>query len=339
MNPATSPRPPCTDHPARPAAVRCASCGRMLCDDCYRFRLDARAACARCAYEASTRPSRRLSLAVTFFGVSVGGGLSAARRWDLWAEHGLALAFGGVAAAGVAYLIARSGRTDEAPEVERRDPAEEPAGDGALGDARGVYRGRARHLLMAAAPKVSARATAAVLLGSLAVTAVLLPAAARLPRWVEAEIVLGAWWMIVAATLSILLYRGFRLRDDFVYFAPWDRPAAPDAPPSAEKDASRTNLGLDGCSGLDAEGCAAAAVVTVALAAAFGVAWVLVELALPVVFLLMYGLFMRAIGRVANDRHGCEGDLAKALRWGALWSTLYVLPLALITAVLHALRR
>jgi hypothetical protein len=311
----------------------------MLCDECYRFRMNTRVACARCAYEASTRPSRRLSLAVTFVGVSVGGGLFAARRWDLWAEHSLALVFGGVSAAVVAALIARSGRADDEPEVERRDPAEAPLDDGALGDVRGAYRGRARHLLMAAAPKVSARATAAVLLGSLAVTAVLLPAAARLPRWIETEIVLGAWWLIVGATLSILLYRGFRLRDDFVYFAPWDRPSTPDEPRSMSKDESRTNLGLDGCSGLDVEGCAAAAVVTVALAAAFGVAWVLVEFALPVVFLLMYGLFMRAIGRVANDRHGCEGDLAKALRWGALWSTVYVLPLALITALLHALRR
>ena len=185
----------------------------------------------------------------------------------------------------------------------------------------------------------TARATAAVLLGSLAVTAVMLPAAARLPRWIETEIVLGAWWMIVAATLTILLYRGFRLRDDFVYFAPWDRPSEPAAAAPATKDGSSSNLGLDGCSGLDAEGCAAAAVITVALAAAFGVAWVLVEFALPVVFLLMYGLFMRAIGRVANDRHGCEGDLAKTMRWGALWATLYVLPLALITALLHALRR
>lgn len=311
----------------------------MLCDDCYRFRMSTRAACARCAYEATTRPARRLSLAVTFLGVSLGGGLYAARRWDLWMEHSLALVLGGVAAVGVAVLLARSGKADEEPEVERRDPAEEPLVDAALGDVRGVYRGRARHLLMAAAPKVSARATAAVLLGSLAVTAVMLPAAARLPRWIETEIVLGAWWMIVAATLTILLYRGFRLRDDFVYFAPWDRPAEPAAAAPATKDGSSSNLGLDGCSGLDAEGCAAAAVITVALAAAFGVAWVLVEFALPVVFLLMYGLFMRAIGRVANDRHGCEGDLAKAMRWGALWATLYVLPLALITALLHALRR
>jgi hypothetical protein len=296
-------------------------------------------ACARCAYEATTRPARRLSLAVTFLGVSLGGGLYAARRWDLWTEHSLALVLGSGAAAVGAWLIARSGKAEGEPEVERRDPAEEPLGDAEMGDVRGAYRGRARHLLMAAAPKVSARATAAVVLGCLAVTAVMLPAAARLPRWVEAEIVLGAWWLIVGATLSMLLYRGFRLRDDFVYFAPWDRPSEPAEATATTKGGSSSSLGLDGCSGLDAEGCAAAAVITIALAAAFGVAWVLVEFALPVVFLLMYGLFMRAIGRVANDRHGCEGDLAKALRWGALWSTVYVLPLALITALLHALRR
>jgi hypothetical protein len=311
----------------------------MLCDDCYRFRMGARPGCARCAYEASTRPARRLSLAVTFLGVSVGGGLYAARRYDLWAEHGLALGFGAVAAMVVAALVARSGRGAEEVEVERRDPSEDPVGDAPLGDVRGAYRGRARHLLMAAAPRVSGSATAAVLVGSLAATAVLLPAASRLPRWVEAELVLGLWWLLVTATLSVLLYRGFRLRDDFVYFAPWDRPQAPTEPTPERKVEERTGWGLDGCSGLDAEGCAAGAVVMLALAAAMGVAWVVVELALPVVFLLMYGLFMRAIGRVANDRHGCEGDLPRALRWGAQWATLYVLPLALIVAALHALRR
>ena len=56
------------------------------------------------------------------------------------------------------------------------------------------------------------------------------------------------------------------------------------------------------------------------LAAAFGAAWVAVELAMPVVFLVMYWAFMRAIGRVANDWHDCEGSLGKSLGWGALWA-------------------
>lgn len=335
--------PPCGDHPLRPAAVRCATCQRALCDDCFRFRMDGRAACARCAYEASTRRARRASLAVTFLGISAGGGLWAAQRYDLWHEAPLSMLFGGVCALVVAVVIVASGNSRETPAIERRDPDEGPIDEFSSDTRGGVFRARARRVLMAASPRVSASATALVLFASLAATAVALPAALRLPRWVEAELVLGMWWSLVAVTLAVLLYRGFRLRDDFVYFAPWDRPAKPDAPP-ADPPASRGSRfdgcwGIDGCSGLDAEGCVVGAVVAVALAAAFGLAWVFVELAMPLLFLVMYGLFMRAIGRVANDRHGCEGDLPKALGWGALWSTAYVLPVAVLTALLHALRR
>jgi hypothetical protein len=86
-------------------------------------------------------------------------------------------------------------------------------------------------------------------------------------------------------------------------------------------------------------GRACAVAVALVLAVALGVAWVFVELAMPLAFLLSYWLFMRAIGRVANDRHGCEHDLAKALGWGALWATIYVLPVAALTWALHALHR
>ena len=86
-------------------------------------------------------------------------------------------------------------------------------------------------------------------------------------------------------------------------------------------------------------GCIGAIVVAIALAAAFGAAWVFVEVAMPLAFFLMYWLFMRAISSVANDRHGCAGDLGKALGWGALWATIYVLPIAALTWALHALHR
>mgnify|MGYP007037395642 FL=1 len=79
--------------------------------------------------------------------------------------------------------------------------------------------------------------------------------------------------------------------------------------------------------------------LAIVLSLALGAAWVLVELALPLVFFLMYWLFMRAIGRVANDRHGCEGSLARSLGWGLGWATVYVAPIALVTWALHALRR
>jgi hypothetical protein len=181
-----------------------------------------------------------------------------------------------------------------------------------------------------------------------AASAVLLPATLRLPRWLEAELVLGLWWLIVMAVTTTLLYRGFRLRDDFVYFAPWDRPSAP-SEASGEKLASspkrggKTGSWLDGISPLDgladAEGCLVLLAGIVFAGLALGAAWVLVELALPVIFLFMYALFMKAIGRVANDKHDCQGALSRSLGWGAFWATVYVVPIALIAWLLHVAHR
>ncbi len=266
------------------------------------------------------------------------------RRYDLWNAEPVMLVVGAVAALGVAVAIGASGRGD-APTIENRDP-EEDADEGAARDLRASpYRAGARRVIQAASPKVSGSAAGLVMLASLAASAVLLPASVRLPRWVEAELVLGLWWVIVGAVLTTLLYRGFRLRDDFVYFAPWNRPASDKGDGAkATGDGSGSNWAsgcgdLGGCAGADAEGCAVGLVVVIALAAAFGAAWLLVEIALPLAFFLMYGLFMRAIGRVANDRHGCEGQLSRSVGWGALWATVYVLPIAVLTGLFHTLRR
>ena len=68
-------------------------------------------------------------------------------------------------------------------------------------------------------------------------------------------------------------------------------------------------------------------------------AWVLIEFVVPAVFFVAYILFVRAIARVANDRHGCEGDLGRAAMWGAVWSAAYVGPWAIRVAIVHAIRR
>jgi lysylphosphatidylglycerol synthetase-like protein (DUF2156 family) len=311
----------------------------------------------RCAYEASTRPARRASLAVSFLSLSLGGGFWLARRYDLWSNVPFELVFGAIAAIGIAIAIARSGRDAKQPQVENRDPGEE-ATEQFVMDKGSPFRAHARRVLLAAAPRISGRATALVVCASLAASAILLPASLKLPRWIEAELVLALWWVIVLGALSVLLYRGFRLRDDYVYFAPWDRPSSPSEGADGAKkgkisssnsgsssssgcsSADLTGCGLDGCSGgIEGEGCLAAIVVGIGLAVAFGAAWVVVELAMPVVFLVMYWAFMRAIGRVANDRHGCEGSLSKSIGWGALWATIYVLPIAALTWALHLLSR
>jgi hypothetical protein len=339
----------CKDHPSVPAVARCSACGRPLCDACFRFRIDGRPACARCAYEASTRPARRVSLGASFLCFAMGGGFWASRRYDLVAQNPFMLVMGGLAATVLAVGIAASGKKAK-EEVENRDPDEEAAGYD-VSQQTGIaspYRAQVRRVLLAASPQLSGSATALVVIASLAGSAVLLPASVKLPRWIEAEMVLGLWWLIVGVALTVLLYRGFRLRDDFVYFAPWDRPSAgADGGDKGAKDggaakggaakSAGSGWGLEGCG--DAEGCAGGLVVAVALAAAFGAAWIFVELLMPLIFFLMYWLFMRAIGRVARDRRGCEGDLGKSLGSGALWATIYVAPIAALTWAIHALGR
>lgn len=338
----------CKDHPATPALARCASCRRRLCDECFRFRLGGRPACARCAYEASTRPQRRVSIAAAFLCFAWGGCFWLVRRHGVWDKAPILLVCCAVAAAVIAYLIGASAKNAAAKEaLEHREPGEEAPIEGAFEGGGSPYRAYARRAILAVSPRLSGKMTALVVAASLAAAAVLLPMAIRLPRWIEAEIVLGAWWLIVAATLVALLYRGFRLRDDLVYFLPWDRPAASEGSPAPK---SKPGLGDhlsgadlsgcgNGCSGLDGEGCVGALAVALALTVALGAAWIFVELALPIAFVLTYWLFMRAIGRVANDRHGCEGDVMRSLGWGALWATIYVAPLAGLTWAAHAIGR
>ncbi len=334
----------------RPSVTRCGLCARPLCDDCYRFRMNDRPACARCAYEASTRPARRVSLAASFLGVSIGGGVYAAKRYGLWDAYPTELVIGAVSAVGIAVAVALSGRSKDAPDVENREPDGTVVEDVPPPPGASPYRASVRRVVLAASPRASATTTALVMLASFAASAVLLPASLHLPRWLEVEFVFGAWWTIVTATLSTLLYRNFRLRDDYVYFAPWNRPAKPESSSDAKPAKSSSGSGcgdLGGCAGCgDLSGCGEAgegalvvAAVAVALAVAFGAAWVLVELAMPMVFFVMYALFMRAIARVANDRHECEGELGRSVGWGALWATAYVVPLALFTWLLHVARR
>lgn len=332
----------CGVHSARPAVALCAICGARLCDECYRFRTSERPACARCAYEATTHARRRIALAVGFFSLSAGGAALGVLRWNLWGEHPVLLVLFGIAVAIVTGALAASSRSGDTPPIENRpeDLADDPhAWEGAAHP----YRGRARRVITEAAPKLSGTATALVVALSLGLTAGLLPVALKLPRWIEVEAVLGGWWALFGLALAGLLHRGFRLADDWIYFAPWDRPKAEDGKkPSTSGGTSTLGRvtdgcsGLEGCSGADGEGCIGALVVGLAVVVALGAAWVLVEIAIPVVFLLVYALIMRAIARVARDRHDCKGRLGRSLAWGALWSAIYVAPLALATWGVHA---
>ena len=325
--------PRCRAHADRAAVARCASCRAQLCGECFRFTIDARPSCASCAYEASTRRSRRLSLAAVSLGLSAGLGTWAYSRFELWNEPAAVIA-AILTALVIAGVVAWTGLRESPPDVSLHE-ADEPVRtvlDTAPAGA-GPYRAAARRVVQAISPRLSARTTGLVMLGAFALAALLVPGALHQPRWIEAELVLLAWWAIVAGTLSTLLYRGFRLKDDYAHFVPWAPKRA-----RAKKSAggsSPFDLGdLSGC-GDAGEGCIGAVLAIVIVFVALGVAWLVVELVLPVAFLLAYSLFLRAIARVANDEHGCEGSPSRALLWGLAWASLYVGPLALLVWLAH----
>jgi multisubunit Na+/H+ antiporter MnhG subunit len=332
----------CPDHRGVASSARCAACGRGMCEECFRFRIDGRAACARCAYETSTRPQRRVSLAVAFVVVAWAMAVWIVRRFELWHESPLSVIGAAVVPPIVAWYIAKSAKESRVPRVENRD-VDEPVVEEVV-EGGSPYRARIRRVVLAASPKLSGKATAIVVASSFAIAAAILPASMKVARWIEMELVLFVWWSIVAATLTVLLYRGFRIRDDYVFFLPWSTPPG-------EKGKKRSLGGIelrdgcgdvgcgDGCSGIDGEGVIIVLVVGIVLVGALGAAWILVELALPLLFVVVYAVFMRAIARVANDRHGCEKDLAKSLGYGLLWATIYLLPLAVATWAFHAWKK
>src|SRR5262245_38145265 len=100
-----------------------------------------RPACARCAYEASTRPARRISLAAFFLCFSFGGGFWASRRYDFIAQALELLIFGGVVAVVIAVCIAHSGKRN-LPAVENRDPDDEVSSEVIFTGNPSPYRAR-----------------------------------------------------------------------------------------------------------------------------------------------------------------------------------------------------
>jgi hypothetical protein len=179
-------------------------------------------------------------------------------------------------------------------------------------------RRRRRELIEAIRlPHVSGKASAAWLLACFALTAALVPMAVRLPLWIDFEIVLAGWWVIWAAVLARLLYLGRAVSDDHRLGEPrrwsglgdWPFPEIP----------------------FDLEGCAWALV----LVALVGAAWIVVEVAVPLVAFLLYCLVGGMLAQILNYDHRCQGRLGRALGRGVLWATVYTAPLAVVVWLVH----
>jgi hypothetical protein len=162
----------------------------------------------------------------------------------------------------------------------------------------------------------------------------LIPFAVRQQPWIDAELVCAAWWLIWIVGLSILLYTGHRVSDDFRPGEPrnWFAPLFE----NARNYTPDTSWGW-GWYFWDGEGCLVLLGILLAIVLLLGAAWLLVEIALPILGFVIYFLVRGMLGVVVNDRHGCEKSWPRAIAWGTLWATLYTAPLALLVYLVHLL--
>lgn len=180
-------------------------------------------------------------------------------------------------------------------------------------------------------PRLSGTAAAVWLILCLAVTAVLIPMALRLPRWVAFEIVLAAWWAIWLGALAWLLYTGQELTDDHRLGGFRWLGAGEVVTPMADGP---------GCLGgvfslFEVLFASELILIGFGLFLLFGAIWVLFEVAVPLLVFLLYCVARGMLARVVNDQHGCRGSLGRSLGWGLVWATTYTAPLALAVWFIH----
>lgn len=345
--------PVCLRHREEPVVAVCARCGEGLCDACFLFELDRKPLCAPCASHLELRPKLDGSRLVVFGLVT-----AALAFWiSRWVTVDTAVMVWVTAAllAGVAlYATLKSVKQSalEAARIVRREPGDDVPPHSLASPAH-PYRARLARTATRPASALSARTTAFLVGTALVTSAVVVPVSLHLPHWIEFELVLVAWWAMLVVFLTVLLYRGTRLREDHAFRFRWKLPgfagssqdasrleAARRAP--VEKSGGRSggiynalDIGTSGCA--DAEGCGGVLVGVILVGVALAAAWLLVELAFPALFFLLYWLVIKAIARVANDRHDCAGHLARAARWGIVWSTVYAFPFAVVGWAVHLL--
>lgn len=178
-------------------------------------------------------------------------------------------------------------------------------------------------------PSISGTWSAAILVLCFALSAVLLPVAAHLPRWVEFELVLVVWWLVWTVAIAWMLYRGCAIADDM---------PVPKGPSLGTGEWSTPDL--TSCLWPDpfyADGCGTALVVVGALIMIAAGIWLAVEILIPGVGFLLYLLIRGMMARAVSDRRDCQGSVLRAAIWGMAWATLYTAPLALTVLAVHSI--
>lgn len=161
------------------------------------------------------------------------------------------------------------------------------------------FRAALRQATVIAASPVSGLWTSCLLMACMVGVAIAIPGILHLPKWVEAESVLFAWWLLWVLTLAILLYRGWRISDDHVLAkprTPWSLRDTGAEPAGGRK---RGGPGCDPSSGCLEFGCSdglveGLAAILILAVVALG-AWVFVELVAPALFFFVYFLVRNSL--------------------------------------------
>jgi hypothetical protein len=176
--------------------------------------------------------------------------------------------------------------------------------------------------------RVSRKPIACVIALCLIVSAVLLPVAFKLPKIAEAEMVMGAWWLVWVAVLTWLLFRGDSIDDD----ADW----IGNAGGRTRSWLEWFDLPVDAGCALD-EGCATIGLAILAFLL-LGLAFLLlIEFFVPAIAILLFLSIGGMLARAVNDNHHCEGRFGLSLLWGSIWATVYVGPVAALVICVAAL--
>ncbi len=192
-------------------------------------------------------------------------------------------------------------------------------------------------------PGVSGVWSAVALLVLLVAAAVVLPLALHRSAWVEAEIVVGAWFVIWTAALTWLGYTGRTVEQDWEPFRPrrlFGRGGGIDSHSVPYFDASGLtvpdlDMGGDG-GGLGCLGAIVAGFLAVAvLAALLALFYFTIGYVIPLVAIGLYTLVRAMLNHVAARGHVPRGDLATSLARGATWAGAYTAPIAVAIWLLH----
>lgn len=231
----------------------------------------------------------------------------------------------------IGVLIAGAAIAFTAPPAAYRPSVAIAVSDPSAPAPASVYRGaQAPPSRAPTIPRASARRLTIGILAALGFTAATVPFAFHLPRWVEAELVVAAWWTIWSIVLAVIAYRGAKVADDH---RPGSGRVVELTSKGTSKWSSKWSWIFEGAS--DPEGCALALLILAVVGVALLGAWLVVELVAPAVFIVAYRGVVRALAKAhaANTR----GNVVRSTLSGMGWAALGTAPLAVLVAIVHTL--